>query len=72
MNGVFEKLENIVLKMELETPVGNIVFLAVVLGVTGFEIWVYEDDKWIHRRTNIFNWHVVMNSLGEIIKEIVL
>jgi hypothetical protein len=64
--------ENTVLKMELETPVGNIVFLAIVLGITGFEIWVYEDDKWICKRTDIFNWSIVMGSLGKVITEIVL
>ena len=73
MNNVFEKLENVILKMELEDPVGNIQYLAVSYDGGIYEIWLYEDEKWI-LKLNMDrdpSWNTIMHYVSKIIQEIV-
>lgn len=59
----FNKLEDVIMKLEWELPEGSIQYIAITYDTKQFEIWVFDLAKWQKKWTNLHSWKDITTRL---------
>lgn len=68
----FKWPENVIMKVELEAPTGDIIYLAVTYDLSEFQLLLWDETIWVSKWVNMHDWKTITDRLRREIEELIL